>query len=69
MVQGRGIQVKHSDFTELRTERSIFREAELEKEEESTQRKNSSQCAIRNVLSRCLVNTLSSRKKKKDGKK
>ena len=41
MVQGRGIQVKHSDFTELRTERSIFREAELEKEEESTQRKNS----------------------------
>ena len=40
MVQGRGIQVEHGDFTELRTERSIFREAELDMEEESTQRKN-----------------------------
>lgn len=41
MVQGRGTQVEHSDFTELRTERSIFREAELDSGEESTPRKNS----------------------------
>ena len=50
MLQGRGIQVEHSDFTKLRTQRSVFKKAEVAGEEETTERKKNSRNLPRGLL-------------------
>lgn len=50
MLQERRIQVEHSGFTKLRTQRSVFRKAKVPEEEEATQRKKNSINLLRGPL-------------------